>query len=198
MCARGAFVCLLACFVVASDASVRSTCSGFVVYRWETEHPRKAEEMHVLRLKAAKGCQPRLGGVNRLTSDSCLVLRARVCSSFRQSVIRSPAGHFSVRSADPRVTAVPFPVPVTLQTVLYIRIRWREVWHFRLRRGPLGPILPVESLRAQRHPTARTAAAGHSGLIGEENDDDKMDFGEKKVHSLVTVRQFFITCLPYN
>lgn len=122
-----------------------------------------------------------LGGVSRLTSDSCLVLRARVCSSFRQSVIRSPAGHFSVTTSDPRVTTATFPVTVTLRNVLYIRIRWREVWHFRLRRGPLGPILLVDSLRAQRHPTARTAAAGHSGLIWEGNNDDKMELREKKL-----------------
>lgn len=154
VCQRSFFV--FSFFFFASGASIRSRCWGFVVCHWEP---------YDFKLNTHSKLKKWMCSANRLLKD---VIRAsavstglprthvwcsgRVCSSFRQSVIRSPAGRFSVRTTDPRVTTAPLPVTVTLQNVLYIRIRWREVLHFRLRRGPLGPILPVESLRAQRHP----------------------------------------------
>lgn len=112
-------------------------CSLSLRVAWvQPEHPLKSwrNAGAMLKKKAAKGCHPRLGGVSGLTSDSCLVLRARLCSSVRQSVTRSPAGHFSDRIRSFCCHGSPF------QIVLYIFAyddEKSDTWGCV--RGPLGP-----------------------------------------------------------
>lgn len=55
-----------------------------------------------------------LCSVNRLTQDSCLVLRAHGCSPPRQSLIRSSAGHFSAWTSDPRSRSQRHPPEYTV------------------------------------------------------------------------------------
>lgn len=107
-----------------------------------------------------------------LTSDSCLVLWAYVCSPFRHSLIRtsavSPKSNslsqllFRVFFCNPLSPGFPLLSPSSMYCN-FSRVH-KTIWHFRLCWGPVGPNLPAETLRAQRHPTVHWAAAGPIGL----------------------------------
>lgn len=131
MCARGAF------FLPPSDGSIRSRCSGFVVCHWEP-HEFNLNTRSKLK-KCVRYAKRLLKDVIRASAVSAGLPRTHVWCSGRASALLSVSPSFRAPWVISPTESAAFAVTVTLQIVLYIRIRWREVWHLRLRRGPLGP-----------------------------------------------------------
>lgn len=111
---------------------------------------------------------------HNLTSDSCLVLWPYVCSPFRHSLIRISAVSSESSSLSKLLFRVFLQPPLSrfspsftlFHTLNFSRVN-KTIWHFRLCWGPVGPNLPAETLRAQRHPMVHSAAASPIGLIKE-------------------------------
>lgn len=83
-------------------------------------------------------------------------------SAFPHEQLRSFQSKSNCQTSDPRIflPRVSAGSPLVSPASIYghfSRVN-KSIWHLRLRRGPVGPNLPAETLRAQRHPTAHTAA----------------------------------------